>query len=488
MRTRPAAGPSPFLKPASAAAGPRETRLLAPGSRPARSPRQRASRHADVLLTWLAILLLVALLIFELIGLYPFMRLEAGSGGVADGDSNRRLVLLTMFAVGLVLVTARPREAVRLAAACWPILLILGLMGASVLWSRFPDLTIRRVIVYWIYMVVLIGVVVWVRPASRVLALCAATCTLVLAVDLIATVVAPGQSWTPIGLAAVHLHKNMAGIFAFIALAFVGPQLFVVRSPVMRAAIVGVILAGVAFLLMTQSKNSIGAFAITWLAVLPLLVLLRSGRGPAAMVMALFATGLALAFVLSGVFDWSLGSWIELGSGDATFTGRTDLWRAAVGYIAQSPLIGDGFGAHWSVPDAAHPLADQPGWWSGNYRLMLRYNQSHNGYLDLAVQLGLAGISLLLVYLVALFSALARIFRRTQGDRPHMAMVYGLTCLVTGILLMNTLESSLFFPSASAGTILLLLSVLIFDWSAGLAPTGRPVRSAKPARSAGFLR
>lgn len=488
MRTRPAAGPSPFLKPASAGGDPRQTRLLAPGAGPAPSSRQRASHRVDVAMTWLAILLLAALLVFELIGIYPFVRLESGSGGVADGDSKRRLVLVAMLAVGLVLSAARPRQALRLAGACWPILLILALMSASMVWSRFPELTVRRAVVYWIYFVIIVGVTVWVRPAQRFLTVCAATCTLALAMDLVATVVVPGLSWTPIGLAAIHLHKNMAGIFAFIALAFIGAQFFVARSVPVRMAIAVVVALGVVFLLLTQSKNSIGAFALTWLAILPTIVLLRAGRGPAALVMALIAGGLALAFFLSGAFDWSLATWIELGSGDASFTGRTDLWRVALGYIAQSPLIGDGFGAHWSVPDAAHPLTDQPGWWSGNHRLMLRYNQSHNGYLDIAVQLGLAGVTLVLVYLAALFAALARIFRRTPGDRRHMAPVYGVACLVIGLLLMNTLESSLFFPSSSAGTVLLLLSVLIFDWSAAMTPAGRPPRPARPAARRAFLR
>ncbi|MGX1097669.1 O-antigen ligase family protein [Amorphus sp. MBR-141] len=489
MRTRPATGPSPFLKPPAAGRAPSQTRMISAGSGAPSSPRVRASQRLDVLMTWLATLLLVALLIYELVGIYPFVRLEAGSAGVADGDARRRLILLAMFAAGLLLCAARPREALRLAKACWPILLILGLMAASVLWSRFPHLTLRRTIVYWIYLVIIVGVTVWIRPAPRLLAVCAVTCAIALALDLVATAVVPGRSWTPIGLAALHLHKNMAGSFAFIALAFIGPQFFVARSTMMRLAIIGMVAAGIGFLLLTQSKNSIGAFAITWLAILPTLVLLRSGRGPAALIMALLASGLALAFVLSGALDWSFSTWIELGSGDASFTGRTDLWRVALGYINQAPLVGDGFGAHWSVPDAAHPLLDKVGWWSGNHQLMLRYNQSHNGYLDLAVQLGLTGIALVLVYLVALFAALARVFRLTPGDRRHLAPVYGVACLMIGILLLNTLESSLFFPASSAGTILLLLSVLVFDWSATLT---RARQSRQPrvssARAAPSLR
>lgn len=488
MRMRPATGPSPFLKPSPAGRAPNRTRLIPAGSGPPPSPRLRTSRRVDVVMTWVATLLLTALLVYELVGIYPFVRIEGGSGDVADGDTKRRLVLLSMFAVGLLLCAARPRETLRLAKACWPVLLILGLMGASVIWSRFPHLTLRRTIVYWIYLVIISGVTVWVRPAPRVLAVCAVTCAIALTLDLVATVVAPGRSWTPIGLAALHPHKNMAGIFAFIALAFIGPQLFVARTTMTRFVIVGVLVAGTGFLLLTQSKNSIGAFALIWLVILPTLVLLRSGRGPAALIMALLASGLALAFVLSGALDWSLGTWIELGSGDASFTGRTDLWRAALDYINQAPLVGDGFGAHWSVPDAAHPLLNKAGWWSGNYRLMLRYNQSHNGYLDLAVQLGLAGVALVLVYLVALFVALARVFRLTPGDRRHMAPVYGVACMVIGILLLNTLESSLFFPAASAGTILLLLSVLIFDWSASLTRARlRPPGTAAASRPA-YLR
>ncbi|MGX1305943.1 exopolysaccharide production protein ExoQ [Amorphus suaedae] len=488
MRTRPATGPSPFLKPPPAGRASSQTRMISAGSGPAPSPRMRASQRLDVLMTWVATLLLVALLVYELVGIYPFVRLEAGSAGVADGDARRRLILLAMFAAGLLLCAARPKEALRLAKTCWPILLVVGLMSVSVLWSRFPHLTIRRSVVYWIYLVIILGVTVWVRPASRLLAVCAVTAALALVADLVATAVVPGQSWTPIGLAALHLHKNMAGSFAFIALAFIGPQFFVARSTLTRLAIAGLVAAGIVFLLLTQSKNSIGGFAITWFAILPTLVLLRSGRGPAALIMALLAAGLALAFVLSGALDWSLDTWIEAGSGDASFTGRTDLWRAAVDYINQSPFLGDGFGAHWSVPDAAHPLLNKAGWWSGNYWLMLRYNQSHNGYLDIAIQLGMLGIALVLVYLVALFAALRRIFRLTPGDLGRIAPVYGVACLIIGILLLNTLESSLFFPASAPGTILLLLSVLVFDWSATLTRARQRPPSMASATRSPFLR
>lgn len=477
MRARPVTGPSPFLKPRPAEAARGDTGLIAPGARIAPSARARAALGLEAILGWAGTALLVAILIFELIGIYPFVRLEEGSGGVAEGDPKRRLILMAMFTVALTLCVARPRAVWRLLRACWPILIILGVMVASVVWSRFPELTIRRSFVYWIYFTIAVATVVWVRPAERFLTVCTLTCAAVLMVDLVSAVLVPGLSWTPIGLAAIHLHKNIAGIFAFIALAFIGPQFFVARSPLIRLALAGLFLAGMVFLLLTQSKNSIGVFFITLFAVLPALILLRSGRGSAALIMTLVATGLSAAFFISGAYDISFGTWVAVSSGDASFTGRTDLWRVAAGYIAQSPFLGDGFGAHWAVPDYAHPLRDKVGWWSGLYRLMLRYNQSHNGYLDLAIQLGMAGLAAVLVYLVALVMALAGLFRANRGDLRAIAPVYGLACLIAGILLMNTLESSLFFPAAAAGTVLLLLSVLVFGWSAD----ARRSRSGRPS-------
>ncbi len=479
MKPRPLAGPSPFLKPRPAPAVRAASGLIQPGAPTAPSARSRAAQRLETGLAWVATALLAALLVYELIGIYPFMRLEGGSGVSADGDPRRRLLLLSMFAVALVLCFARPYRVLQLLKACWPILIVLGLMAASVVWSRFPDLTIRRTFVYWIYFTIAVAAVAWIRPADRFLAVCATTCAAALSVDLIATVVAPGRSWTPIGLAAIHLHKNMAGIFAFIALAFIGPQIFVARNPLVRLALAGLFVAGSVFLLLTQSKNSIGVFAITLVGILPALILLRAGRGSTALVVSLIAAALSAAFFISGALDLSLANWVELGSGDASFTGRTDLWRVALYYISEAPFVGDGFGAHWSVPDYAHPLRDKVGWWTGLYQLMLRYNQSHNGYLDLAIQLGLAGVIAVLVYLAALIVALGRIFRGTRETIGAAAPVYGVACLITGILLMNILESSLFFPAAAAGTVLLLVSVLVFGWSADLR--AREARSARPA-------
>jgi O-antigen ligase len=80
--------------------------------------------------------------------------------------------------------------------------------------------------------------------------------------------------------------------------------------------------------------------------------------------------------------------------GDTTFTTRTDLWSFIYGYIQQSPLLGHGFRDFW-FPDASSPKLISP------IHFIRQTGSSHNGFIEIMLDLGLAGLGLLILFILA---------------------------------------------------------------------------------------
>ena len=162
-------------------------------------------------------------------------------------------------------------------------------------------------------------------------------------------------------------------------------------------------------LLMSRGKTSLVCLL---LGLGLFMVLAVARRGPARAVLTVWATGLALmvagftAVVTPGVFFKAIGK-------DPTLTGRTEIWTAVLGQVAQRPLTGFGFAAFWgktSIP--AQVVAKQTGWAAP---------EAHNGWLDLLAQVGWVGAVLAgTACVIALIYAVARPGR----DDGHFASIY----------------------------------------------------------------
>jgi hypothetical protein len=64
-----------------------------------------------------------------------------------------------------------------------------------------------------------------------------------------------------------------------------------------------------------------------------------------------------------------------------TFTGRVLIWRALMNFIGDHFWLGTGYGSFWNVGDDGPIYRYASGW-------VTRISEGHNGYLDLACQLG----------------------------------------------------------------------------------------------------
>jgi O-antigen ligase len=80
---------------------------------------------------------------------------------------------------------------------------------------------------------------------------------------------------------------------------------------------------------------------------------------------------------------------------DLTFTGRSEIWAIIVERIHQNPLLGVGYGAYWTGPVPTSPSYEFI-WRMGSFYP----GSAHNGYLDVANDLGGSGLVVLLGYIV----------------------------------------------------------------------------------------
>jgi O-antigen ligase len=95
---------------------------------------------------------------------------------------------------------------------------------------------------------------------------------------------------------------------------------------------------------------------------------------------------------------------------DATYSGRTTLWTGAIAVAnAHHPILGAGYRAFWTATGAAGVRDYIQDW----FRVP---SHGHNGYLDVWLELGYAGVALFAVFLVAMIVRLTRRILREPAE------------------------------------------------------------------------
>ncbi|MCG9916901.1 MAG: O-antigen ligase family protein [Phenylobacterium sp.] len=290
------------------------------------------------------------LLVYSQAWVFPLM------GEQADTSQSGliRALYLPAYAAGFLLLAVAPGAAF-LAVLRQPFLIVLLLLvAASYFWSIAPDQTVRRV--FAAYCSALGGVVLASRLKWSELAELAACAMAILAViALLTALLLPSvgimQSIFPGAWRGVWSEKNALGGNMALAFAIFGAAAML--NP--RRALLWWGFAAIALLLtlMSTSKTSLVALVLG-LGTLIFVAILR--RGPVTRVvmvwLAIVAAGLGLGvalFAADAVFDL-LGK-------DATLTGRTKIWAAAMIQIEAQPWTGYGYGVVWDDLGPWAPLA-----------------------------------------------------------------------------------------------------------------------------------
>jgi len=315
-----------------------------------------------------------------------------------------------IYAGFLGMMAVHPGPAARSVRAVWPLLLMPGLALLSVLWSALPQQTATGALQLG-SMVVFGGFLGGRIGEDRLLGLVVAVLALLAAANFVLVVASPygvDLNGNAVGLFA---HKNTNGeTMAKLVAAAVAVLVWRGGSS-RRWALIGLALA-IPMLGMSGSRTAWAAAAIG--AAVVVLLKMRRFSVPHRQWLAL--SGLA-ALCLAGIL-WLLSGndlvalVLEAADKDPTLTGRTDLWELAQGFFAQAPILGHGYDGFWTddaTSDGAfvNAVLDSV----INAAAAGNLKSFHNGFLEMAVELGLVGAALEAVLIAAFLVPVARLLR-----------------------------------------------------------------------------
>jgi O-antigen ligase len=188
-------------------------------------------------------------------------------------------------------------------------------------------------------------------------------------------------------------HKNEAGAM-MVVIIFSG--LFITEVGKKWVGWLIIALAAV-FLLFTMSKTSIALVPFV-LGLAALASRVRSSRARATLIL----VPLILLNVATVGSSWPgpVRSMVAAVLPDATFTARTDLWRFSVEQTAQHPIFGYGLTGPWRTDELMYrdKIPAEPEDISGWVEEL--GTDSHNSYLEAALQFGIPGLVLLLIAVI----------------------------------------------------------------------------------------
>jgi exopolysaccharide production protein ExoQ len=358
----------------------------------------------------------------------PLIARRLGGEAVdANATPLAHVVLLPLYVVlGLLIITC-PKAFARAAWRGKFALALVGLAGFSTLWSAQPGLTLSRSIS--LLAPTALGVFIALRFSSTELvrllafalgipAVLSAIVALVLPADGVSTI-EYGSAWHGVYGNKNDFGRAMAlGAAVFVLVALDGKRY-------RRVAWLG--LAGsLGLVVLARAAASLVVSA----ALLSLIPLFRSLRLRFTTTVGVWTVSILLLAILVTLLASNAEPVFAVLGRDTTLTGRTQIWAAVLASIFDRPWLGYGYNAFWqdwNGPSAA--VLSSVGWETPN---------SHNGFLELWLDLGLAG---LVTFMLGLGSAVrAGVARARHSDA--IADLWPLVFL-TFLVLINFSEAAI---------------------------------------------
>jgi exopolysaccharide production protein ExoQ len=365
---------------------------------------------------------------------------DINMGGTEIDDPLRFAIQTFVYAVSLIFILSIWRRIVGAIRMNPALTMLLAIAVVSCVWSGVPSFTLRRSIA--LIVTSLIGLYIGVRFSPRQqMRLFATTLLIACVLSVVFIVALPGYGtdiWPNVGSwRGAFLQKNILGrymVFAAITFLCTKPSIGGLPAKVGKIALALVLLVGSrsagSYVVMIVALGLIPAYRflqLKWRRYLIVIIGVAAVTLPAAVFVALNAKTLIHA----------LGK-------NATLTGRVPLWNVLLPRMAQHPLLGFGFSAFW-------PVEYQSVWASITGWIPLK---AHNGYIDLGLELGAAG--LILFGICTVISA--RRCLKVSSENSSLEAQWPLLMLSL-ILIYNLFESELLFQNSLLWTLYVTLSV-----------------------------
>jgi|HubBroStandDraft_1064217.scaffolds.fasta_scaffold00053_35 exopolysaccharide production protein ExoQ len=357
---------------------------------------------------------------------------ETGEAVAAEGTDLRHMLAFALLLFGTAIFAPKHWRGIAQIARSNVIYFILpAMIVASVLWSIDPLLTLKRslltagVCLFDLYVVAAVSF-------DRLLKLLSAT-IFISALASVVTAIAFPAIGREVG---AGLTGDWRGIFpqknAFGHVMSVG--VFIQLSLMIRAQrpLLGAGIGAALCILLVALADSASSLLAVALALLLSGFYIAFRRGTASIAVCGLVSIGVIALIAAAVAT-DLSAALQLFDRDTSLTGRTDLWAYVLDAIDERPLAGWGYTAFWA-PDspAATYLRSQVHWDAPN---------AHDGYLELALGLGLIGLAGFVVTGVWTLRRIVILFRK-QNE-------LGILLLIISVQLMAANLTESFMISAS---------------------------------------
>ncbi|WEK51513.1 MAG: O-antigen ligase family protein [Candidatus Kaistia colombiensis] len=419
---------------------------------------RRASTDARGIATMLADslhgALLAGFMLYTFVGTRPFA--AASVAERVEGSPLDRFAVFALFLLALVTLVVHHRAALSLFFRNLPLVAFTGFCFVSMVWSDYPGLTLRRALLLVFLTTIAAGIAASLQDLRRFHTWWFVGLTGVMLINLAGTALWPGVAITDIGVRGLYTQKNVAGLVAMITV--ICGATWMLGATRARSVGLGLLMLvpALLFLVITRSKTSIG---LTGVAVMLIAMLACAEWLGARFVLLMIALGLIAVTALLGLFavyDFDLDALLTATLGDASFTGRDELWAFALRSARERFWLGHGYGAFWDVGLAADPLQRlEPGTWLGDVEIGT-INQAHSGYLELWLHVGLpATILATLIVIGGVFSGMAQAIAGPM-KRPARAAIGFMAMLLFLYLLHNLTEATLFMRGSVLSNVAVL--------------------------------
>jgi exopolysaccharide production protein ExoQ len=369
----------------------------------------RPSRALWIPVLWLGIL--GSRSVSAWLGIAP----PAGVDVQMEGSPVDRFFYQVLLVAGIIVLIRRRSQVSSLLKASGPIIMYFSYCLLSVLWSDFQDVSLKR----WIKAVGdLVMVLVIATDAEPVVALKhlfsrLGFVLLPTSIVLIKYFGDLGRGYTPDGLpmnTGVTTNKNALGNIAFVfllgtlwrVLSLVEDKEDPDRSRHLWAQLTLLAIA-LWVLVLAQSATSIACALLG-------ATLMLGARVPAIRQRPGGVHALILAIILGGgilfLFNGDAAVTHALGRQE-NLSGRTDIW-AAVLAAGTNPVVGAGFESFWITPRYMAKVEDGlASWWHAG-----GLNEAHNGYLEVYLELGWVGVSMIAIIFISGYRVSIAAFHR----------------------------------------------------------------------------
>jgi exopolysaccharide production protein ExoQ len=390
-------------------------------------------------------------------------------GDNESGSLLDRLVLMGLVVAGMVVLARRRFDWSRALRRHGWLLALLAYMFISTLWSDITLIALRRWARDIIVVIMALVIMSEAHPRQALESLLRRSAYVLISFSLVLIKYYPalgvvygrwsgGLMWI-----GVTVQKNSLGRLCLISAFFLLWALYrrwrerpQAAGRFQAWADVSVLL--IALFLLKGSENaysatSVGTFAVGIATFLGLLCLRKLKlRVPQPGLLALVI--LLIGFGVSGPFlgGSNIATFSSSVGRDETLTGRTDVWAALVPAVKRQPVIGYGFGSFWTT-------ARQD---------FYEINFSHNGYLDILLQLGAVG---LVLYTAWLLSCARKLHGALKEDYDWASLAI---CFLLMALVYNDTESALDSLSDHMTAVVVLASCVA---------SYKPIRTSKRIKS-----